>query len=112
MTLKITFSDLFSIKKAVVELYPRFTLFFSVAMEKLQQENELLRKKIAELEAKEKTPVGLTETDVTSTFERVSKLTNEEIYRFGRQMVNPGFGLECKAHYKKLIFVGKITLFY
>ncbi|CAO3649963.1 unnamed protein product [Mucor hiemalis] len=77
-------------------------------MEKLQQENELLRKKIAELEAKEKTPVGLTETDVTSTFERVSKLTNEEIYRFGRQMVNPGFGLESqlKLRTKSFLIVG------
>lgn len=66
-------------------------------MEKLQQENELLRKRIAELEAKEQVPVGLTETDKASPFERVDKLTNAEIYRFGRQMVNPGFGLECKV---------------
>lgn len=77
-------------------------------MEKLQQENELLRKRIAELEAKQQVPVGLTETDTATPFERVDKLTNAEIYRFGRQMVNPGFGLESqlKLRTKSFLIVG------
>ncbi|KAI7892066.1 uncharacterized protein EV154DRAFT_419373 [Mucor mucedo] len=68
-------------------------------MEKLERENALLRQRIAELEAaaaaaEAPLPAALTETDVTSPFERVSSLTNAEIFRFGRQLVVPGFGLE------------------
>lgn len=65
-------------------------------MEKLEQENAQLRKRIAELEAGQKLPEALTEQDTTTPFERVEKLTKEEIFRFGRQLVTPGFGLECK----------------
>lgn len=64
-------------------------------MEQLERENALLRQRIAELEARQ-LPVALEESDITSPFERVSSLTNAEIFRFGRQLVVPGFGLECK----------------
>lgn len=67
-------------------------------MEKLEQENALLRQRIAELEAKQNVPVALTEKDTASPFERVNSLTNQEIFRFGRQLVVPGFGLECKSN--------------
>lgn len=65
-------------------------------MERLEQENALLRQRIAELEASQNVPVALTEQDNASPFEHVDKLTNNEIFRFGRQLVVPGFGLECK----------------
>lgn len=69
-------------------------------MEKLERENAQLRKRIAELEALQNVPVALTETDTVPPFQRVENLTNEEIFRFGRQLVTPGFGLEGKSRYK------------
>ncbi|KAG2201271.1 hypothetical protein INT47_006774 [Mucor saturninus] len=82
-------------------------------MEKLERENALLRQRIAELEtaaaaAEAPLPAALTETDVTSPFERVSSLTNAEIFRFGRQLVVPGFGLESqiKLRSKSFLIVG------
>ncbi|KAI8365707.1 hypothetical protein BD560DRAFT_455156 [Blakeslea trispora] len=66
-------------------------------MEELQKENERLRQRIAELEAKQSPsfPKGLLPEDKTPFFETVERLTNQEIYRFGRQLVTPGFGYEC-----------------
>ncbi|KAI8085594.1 hypothetical protein BDF21DRAFT_486715 [Thamnidium elegans] len=77
-------------------------------MEKLEQENAQLRKRIAELEALQNAPVALTETDTASPFQRVENLTNEEIFRFGRQLVTPGFGLESqlKLRTKSFLIVG------
>jgi adenylyltransferase/sulfurtransferase len=55
---------------------------------RLTQENEELKKRLAQLE-----PV---ETVETTPFQPVDKLTNEEIRRFGRQLVIPNFGIESK----------------
>ncbi|KAI8337844.1 hypothetical protein EDC96DRAFT_450210 [Choanephora cucurbitarum] len=66
-------------------------------MEELQKENEQLRQRIAELEAKQSPslPKEYLPNDNTPSFETVERLTNKEIYRFGRQLVTPGFGYEC-----------------
>jgi adenylyltransferase/sulfurtransferase len=66
-------------------------------LENLKQENEHLHQRIAELEASQNIPKALTEQDMASRFEQVEKLTNNEIFRFGRQLVTPGFGYECKS---------------
>jgi adenylyltransferase/sulfurtransferase len=65
-------------------------------MTNLEEENARLRQRIAELEAAQKVPEPLTPNDKTTPFEKVDKLTNHEIYRFGRQLVTPNFGYECK----------------
>jgi adenylyltransferase/sulfurtransferase len=65
-------------------------------MTNLEEENARLRQRIAELEAAQKVPEPLTPNDKTTPFEKVNKLTNHEIYRFGRQLVTPNFGYECK----------------
>lgn len=67
-------------------------------MEDLKKENELLRKRVAELEKQlyAKAPTALTSQQKADTFEKVDKLTNQEIYRFGRQLVTPNFGYEGK----------------
>ena len=71
----------------------------------LEEENAQLRQRIAQLEGEQQTPVAYTPEDNTAPFEKVDKLTNEEIFRFGRQLVTPGFGYECKVsniHYDRL----------
>lgn len=66
-------------------------------MTELEKENAQLRQRIAELEAKQNVPVAYTPDDVATPFEKVEKLTNDEIFRFGRQLVTPGFGYECNV---------------
>lgn len=66
-------------------------------MTELERENAQLRQRIAELEGKQQTPAAYTPEDMTAPFEKVEKLTNDEIFRFGRQLVTPGFGYECKV---------------
>lgn len=68
-------------------------------MQNLEKENELLRKRIAELEEKleAKTPTAVSPDEKISSFEKVDKLTNHEIFRFGRQLVTPKFGYECTS---------------
>lgn len=67
-------------------------------MEDLKKENELLRKRVAELEQQlySKAPNAFTPEQKADPFEKVAKLTNQEIYRFGRQLVTPNFGYEGK----------------
>lgn len=65
-------------------------------MSHLEEENARLRQRIAELEKAQQVPVALTPEDVTPPFVPVDKLSNEEIFRFGRQLVTPGYGYECK----------------
>lgn len=61
-----------------------------------EEEIARLRQRIAELEKAQAVPVALTPEDSTPPFVPVDKLSNEEIYRFGRQLVTVGFGYECK----------------
>ncbi|KAG1492640.1 hypothetical protein G6F46_010275 [Rhizopus delemar] len=79
-------------------------------MQNLEKENELLRKRVAELEAKlkERTPEALLSDQQASSFEKVDKLTNQEIFRFGRQLVTPKFGYEAqlKLRNKSFLIVG------
>ncbi|CEI98604.1 hypothetical protein RMCBS344292_12709 [Rhizopus microsporus] len=58
-------------------------------MEDLKKENELLRKRVAELEKQlyAKAPTAFTPQQKADPFEKVDKLTNQEIYRFGRQLL-------------------------
>ncbi|KAI8987117.1 hypothetical protein BDB01DRAFT_719634 [Pilobolus umbonatus] len=64
----------------------------------LEEENRRLRARIAELENKiPKEPVPLQPTDITHSFYKVERLSNEEIHRFGRQLVTPRFGYEFGA---------------
>ncbi|KAI9481271.1 MAG: hypothetical protein EXX96DRAFT_566085 [Benjaminiella poitrasii] len=74
-------------------------------MEALQEENALLRQRIAELEKKQQVPVALTPQGKTEPFQKVDKLTNEEIFRFGRQLVTPGFGYESQLKLRNTTFL-------
>ncbi|CAO3699695.1 unnamed protein product [Rhizopus stolonifer] len=79
-------------------------------MQNLEKENELLRKRIAELEEQleTKTPTAVSPNERISSFEKVDKLTNHEIFRFGRQLVTPNFGYESqlKLRNKSFLIVG------
>ncbi|CEG69365.1 hypothetical protein RMATCC62417_05452 [Rhizopus microsporus] len=76
-------------------------------MEDLKKENELLRKRVAELEKQlyAKAPTALTPQPKADTFEKVDKLTNQEIYRFGRQLVTPNFGYEAQLKLRNTSFL-------
>ncbi|OBZ90731.1 Adenylyltransferase and sulfurtransferase MOCS3 [Choanephora cucurbitarum] len=76
-------------------------------MEELQKENEQLRQRIAELEAKQSPslPKEFLPEDKTPSFETVERLTNKEIYRFGRQLVTPGFGYESQLKLRNTSFL-------
>ncbi|KAF1800350.1 hypothetical protein FB192DRAFT_1447684 [Mucor lusitanicus] len=74
-------------------------------MTALEEENAQLRQRIAELEGKQQTPVAYTPEDKTAPFEKVEKLTNEEIFRFGRQLVTPGFGYESQLKLRNTTFL-------
>ncbi|RCH92710.1 Molybdenum cofactor synthesis protein 3 [Rhizopus azygosporus] len=76
-------------------------------MEDLKKENELLRKRVAELEKQlyAKAPTALTSQQKADTFEKVDKLTNQEIYRFGRQLVTPNFA-QLKLRNTSFLIVG------
>lgn len=59
-------------------------------METLEQENQRLRQRIAELESQlESKPVKQ-----QHSFQQVDRLSNPEIRRFGRQLILPDFGIE------------------
>lgn len=73
-------------------------------MSELEEENARLRQRIAELEAAQKVPEPLTVEDTALPFEKVDKLTNHEIFRFGRQLVTPNFGYECKMRLNDVLF--------
>ncbi|EPB83779.1 hypothetical protein HMPREF1544_09463 [Mucor circinelloides 1006PhL] len=74
-------------------------------MTELEMENAQLRQRIAELEGKQQTPVAYTPEDMTAPFEKVEKLTNDEIFRFGRQLVTPGFGYESQLKLRNTTFL-------
>ncbi|KAI7902200.1 uncharacterized protein BX663DRAFT_512078 [Cokeromyces recurvatus] len=75
-------------------------------MEALQEENARLRQRIAELEEeKQNVPLALGPEDKAEPFKKVDKLTNEEIFRFGRQLVTPGFGYESQLKLRNTTFL-------
>lgn len=59
-------------------------------MDTLEQENQRLRQRVAELESQlESKPVNQ-----QPSFQQADRLTNPEIRRFGRQLILPDFGIE------------------
>ncbi|KAL9541874.1 hypothetical protein MBANPS3_008888 [Mucor bainieri] len=74
-------------------------------MTELEKENAQLRQRIAELEGQQQIPVAYSPEDTTAPFEKVEKLTNEEIFRFGRQLVTPGFGYESQLKLRNTTFL-------
>ncbi|CEP13740.1 hypothetical protein [Parasitella parasitica] len=74
-------------------------------MTDLEIENIRLRQRIAELEAKQNVPVAYTTDDTAVPFEKVGKLTNDEIFRFGRQLVTPGFGYDSQLKLRNTTFL-------
>ncbi|KAG1228271.1 hypothetical protein G6F68_007590 [Rhizopus microsporus] len=78
-------------------------------MEDLKKENELLRKRVAELEKQlyAKAPTAFTPQQKADPFEKVDKLTNQEIYRFGRQLRTKPFNLaQLKLRNTSFLIVG------
>ncbi|KAJ8662138.1 hypothetical protein O0I10_001831 [Lichtheimia ornata] len=73
-------------------------------METLEQENQRLRQRIAELESQlESKPVKQ-----QHSFQQVDRLSNPEIRRFGRQLILPDFGIEgqLKLRNSSILVVG------
>ncbi|KAF7725878.1 Molybdenum cofactor synthesis protein 3 [Apophysomyces ossiformis] len=73
----------------------------------LAEENERLRQRIAELEAKLAAPQIPTDP-VPPVFEKVDQLTNAEIRRYGRQLILPHYGKEAqlKLRNTSMLIVG------
>ncbi|KAI8636757.1 adenylyltransferase [Parasitella parasitica] len=74
-------------------------------MTEIKIENARLRQRIAELEAEQNGPAAYTPDDMAPPFQKVEKLSNDEIFRFGRQLVTPGFGYESQLKLRNTTFL-------
>ncbi|KAG0238942.1 Molybdenum cofactor synthesis protein 3 [Actinomortierella wolfii] len=66
-------------------------------LRQLEQQNEALKQEVAALRLEQSSlrkDVSTLQHDHTTPFEKVAKLTNPEIARYGRQLILPGFGIQ------------------
>lgn len=74
----------------------------------LQEENERLKRRIEELERKNKVLQETSNADLSWPFSPVDRMSNPEIKRFGRQLILPDIGMsgQLKLRNTSMLVVG------